>query len=46
MSCLEASNEKTSENRLQLKNKNIKNDIFKNPKYTKIIPTSHKNQKL
>ena len=46
MSCKEASNQKSSENKLQSELKNIKNDIFGNFKNSKITPKTPKNQKI
>ena len=46
MSCKEASNKKSSEKKLQLELKNIKNDIFENYKHSKLTPKSLKKQNL
>jgi len=42
----DASNEKSSENKLQSKLKNIKNDIFKIFKNSKMTPKKHKTKNL
>ena len=46
-SCKEASNQKkSSEQKLQLELKNIKNELFENFKHSKLTPKRLKNQKL